>query len=112
MSKRGPKRVEKSCDGHFPRASCRLVGELLRLSDPVRTQHHPLLCAWHDGAGGETLGIGGFAALAAALSGAGLRSAAALLAARTRQTLAAGLAHLRTELDAGALFHPRVLAPL
>lgn len=35
------------------RAVRRLVGEVLRLSDPVRTQFQPLLCAWHDASGGE-----------------------------------------------------------
>ncbi|CAL8464950.1 g4485 [Coccomyxa elongata] len=79
----------------------RLVGELLRLSDPVRTQYQPLLCAWHDGGGGEVLGMAAFDALAAAFDGPGLRSAAALLAARTHQTVCAGLTHIRSELDAG-----------
>lgn len=46
-----------------------------------------------------------FGALAAAFDGPGLRSAAALLAARTHQTLSAGLTHIRSELDAGMLFY-------
>lgn len=75
---------------------------MLRLSDPVRTQYQPLLCAWHDGSGGEVLGMASFGALAAALDGPGLRCTGAVLAARTHQTLHAGLMHIRLELDVGA----------
>ncbi|KAK9917364.1 hypothetical protein WJX75_003552 [Coccomyxa subellipsoidea] len=79
----------------------RLVGEMLRLSDPVRTQYQPLLCAWHDGSSGEVLGMASFGALAAAFDGPGLRCTGAVLAARTHQTLHAGLMHIRSELDVG-----------
>ncbi len=38
----------------------RLAGELLRLSDPVRTQWQPLLVGWFDSAGAEVLGDAAF----------------------------------------------------
>ena len=42
-----------------------------------------------------------FGALAAAFDGPGLRCTGAVLAARTHQTLHAGLMHIRSELDVG-----------
>ncbi len=42
-----------------------------------------------------------FGALAAAFDGPGLRCTGAVVAARTHQTLHAGLSHIRAELDAG-----------
>ena len=42
------------------RCARRLAGELLRLSDPVRTQWQPLLAGWYDNRGTEVLGSATF----------------------------------------------------
>lgn len=80
---------------------CRLVGELLRLSDPVRVQYCPVLCAWHDGSGCEAVGLSLFRTLADALDTAGVCAVQRLLSARTAQTLQAGIAYIKAELSAG-----------
>ena len=77
------------------------MGELLRLTHPVRTQYQPSLGAWHDAKGAEVASMRVFRTLGAALDMPGLRAVYALLAARTAQMLAAATRFVEGELEAG-----------
>ena len=83
---------------------CRLVGELLRLTHPFRTQYQPSLGAWHDAKGGEVASMRVFRTLGEALDMPGLRAVGSLLAARTAQMLTAATRYIEDELEAGR--HP------
>ena len=78
------------------------MGELLRLTHPVRTQYQPSLCAWHDAKGAEVVSMRAFRTLREALDVPGLQAVGALLAARTAQMLRALVRYIRDELEAGA----------
>ena len=78
------------------------MGELLRLTHPVRTQYQPRLCAWHDAKGAEVVSMRAFRTLREALDVPGLQAVGALLAARTAQMLRALVRYIRDELEAGA----------
>ena len=77
------------------------MGELLRLTHPVRTQYQPSLCAWHDAKGAEVVSMRVFRTLGEALDMPGLQAVGSLLAARTAQMLRAATRYLEDELDAG-----------
>lgn len=77
-----------------------MCGELLRLSQPQRTQYHPLAGTWEDGQGNPTLTTPAFRAAGAALGTAGLSALDRLLALRTRLILEDAFANLKN-LDAG-----------
>lgn len=77
------------------------MGELLRLTHPVRTQYQPSLCAWHDANGAEVVSMRVFRTLGEALDVPGLRAVGALLAARTAQMLRAAVRYIEDELEAG-----------
>lgn len=79
----------------------RLVGELLRLTHPVRTQYQPSLGAWHDARGAEVVSMRAFRTLGEALDVPGLTAMGALLAARTAQMLRAAVRYIEDELEAG-----------
>lgn len=80
------------------------MGELLRLTHPVRTQLQPSLGAWHDAKGAEVASMRVFRTLGEALDMPGLRAVSSLLAARTAQMLTAATHYVEGELEAGR--HP------
>ena len=81
--------------------SCRLLGELLRLSDPIQTQHQALRSAWLDAEGAEVLGLDTFDSLRSALGPPGLAALDHLLACRLAWALKQALRHLQLQLKNG-----------
>ena len=81
----------------------RLLGELLRLSDPIQTQHQALRCAWQDAGGAEVLGLTAFESLRSTLGPPGLAALDQLLAHRAAWALQQALRLLQLELGNGAL---------
>ena len=81
---------------------------MLRLSQPQRTQYHPLAGTWEDGQGNSTLGYHMFRAAGTSLGTAGLSALDRLLAFRTHLILADACAHLKG-LDAGEVFLQKIL---
>ena len=78
---------------------CRLIGELLRLSDPLHTQYMPHECTWTDAAGHELLGLPTLVALTASLEPPGLAVLDRLLVARCTNALKAVVAFIRREMQ-------------
>lgn len=79
----------------------RLVAELLRLSDPQRTQYLPAELGWVDGRGDATLDFGTLGYLREAVGSRGLEAADRLVALRLQHLLAAVIRFCRAGLDPG-----------
>lgn len=86
--------------------SCRLTGELLRLSHPRQTQYFPLSRHWKDGSGKQTLHAAVFRELGDALGRSGLVALKQLLGQRVQLILKDLLSQMR-DLETGGSPSPR-----
>jgi hypothetical protein len=87
------------CDGN------RLLAEILRVTDPVRTQYQPLGLTWRDGTGAETLGPQTLRLLQQGLGASGLAALDSLLGFRIQHALTGIIRFCRVEIDAGMPCH-------
>ncbi|KAK9792689.1 hypothetical protein WJX73_001305 [Symbiochloris irregularis] len=102
---RSPEVLAGDPDGGHATFVGRLLGELLRLSDPVQTQYQALRCAWVDAEGAEVLGLDTFDSLRTALRPPGLAALDHLLACRLAWALKQALRHLQQQLRDGLHAH-------
>ena len=63
----------------------RLLGELLRLSDPAQTTYDPADCCWRDASGNSTLDLASFAAISRAIGPCGVGGLDKLLGMRAAE---------------------------
>ena len=83
------------------RMPVRLLGELLRLTDPIHTQYQALQSAWQDAEGCEVVSLELLDTVRSVLRPPGLAALNDLLGTRIAYALPSSLRHLRDELDSG-----------